>query len=268
MIKKFINLFLRKRKIGQTDLGETVRRLKETVTRLEASEQDLLRTNAQRETLISLVIHDLRSPLRFLTYLATDLYDNQGALSPAELRERAYLIKKGAQDIYHFSDDFLLWVTSQTDKFSISRRPFPIGPLFQEIADFFSEQVQQRGNQLCFDAGADMTAYSDPHVVITILRNLVDNANKYTSRGTIRVHAARVEAGVLITVADTGRGMSPSQVSAFLGDDSLDEVRTGSQLGHRFIADLTRRLDGALSVKSAEGKGTTVSVLLPAGPAG
>ncbi|HLI94175.1 MAG TPA: hypothetical protein VKU83_11215, partial [Puia sp.] len=138
MINNFINLFLLKRqvRVKQKALAQTVNQLKETVSRLEASEQALLKTNAQREKLISLVIHDLRSPLRFLTYLAGDLYDNHANLSPAELRERAYLLKKGTQDIYHFSADFLLWVTSQKDKFSINRRNFPIGPLLQEIVDF------------------------------------------------------------------------------------------------------------------------------------
>ncbi len=62
------------------------------------------KTSAQREKLISLVIHDLRSPLRFLTTLAGDLHDNKPELSPAEMKERAWLVKKGAQDIYNFSN--------------------------------------------------------------------------------------------------------------------------------------------------------------------
>ncbi|HLI93253.1 MAG TPA: HAMP domain-containing sensor histidine kinase, partial [Puia sp.] len=99
-------------------------------------------------------------------------------------------------------------------------------------------------------------------------RNVVDNANKYTTRGSIRILAASQGDKVLITVADTGKGMSPAQVSAFLGPDSLDDLSAGSQLGHKFITDLTRRLDGILSVKSEEGKGTTVTVLLPGSPPG
>ncbi len=58
-------------------LKGAVVRLEETVHKLQHSEQALLRTSKQREKLISLVIHDLRSPLRFLTMLAGDLHDNQ-----------------------------------------------------------------------------------------------------------------------------------------------------------------------------------------------
>ena len=248
---------------NQQTLNDTVTRLKDTVARLQESEKALVETSAQREKLISLVIHDLRSPLRFLTMLAGDLYDNQPELSPAEMKERAWLVKKGALDIYNFSEDFLLWITSQRDNFSISSRPFPIRPLLQEIYDFFSEQVQQRGNQLSYEAGEDLMIHSDPHVLITIIRNLVDNANKYTSQGSIRISATRQCANVLFCISDTGQGMSSRQIAAFLGEDNLENVNSGSQLGHKFIFDLTRRLGGVLSVESEEQKGTRISLLLP-----
>ena len=146
----------------------------------------------------------------------------------------------------------------------VSRR-FPIRPLLQEIYDFFSEQVQQRGNQLSYEAGEELLIDSDPHVLITIIRNLVDNANKYTSQGSIRITATRQEDHVQICISDTGQGMSRRQIAAFLGEDNLENVNSGSQLGHKFIFDLTRRLGGVLSVVSEEQKGSKISLLLPGG---
>jgi signal transduction histidine kinase len=246
-------------------LRGAVVRLEETVAKLQESEKALLKTNAQREKLISLVIHDLRSPLRFLTMLAGDLHDNQANLSPAESKDRTYLVKKGAQDIYNFSEDFLLWVTSQKDNFNISRRLFYLRPLLQEIYDFFNEQVQQRGNSISYEANENLRVYSDPHVLITIIRNLTDNANKYTSHGSIRIKATQQGEDVVISISDTGKGMTPQQIGAFLGNDTLENVRSGSQLGHKFIFDLTQRLNGSLSVESTEQTGTTVTLKLPMG---
>ncbi len=249
-------------------LRGAVVRLEETVAKLQQSEQALLRTSAQREKLISLVIHDLRSPLRFLTMLAGDLHDNQASLSPAEMKDRTYWVKKGAQDIYHFSEDFLLWVTSQKDNFNISLRLFPVWPLLQEINDFFREQVQQRGNSISYAADEGLQVWSDPHMLITIIRNLTDNANKYTSQGVIRLEARQEKEYVLISISDTGKGMSPQQVAAFLGNDNIDNISSGSQLGHKFIFDLTQRLNGVLSVESQELTGTTVALRLPMEPGG
>jgi signal transduction histidine kinase len=244
----------------------TVVRLEETVTKLQHSEQALLRTSKQREKLISLVIHDLRSPLRFLTMLAGDLHDNQDGFTPAELKDRAFWVKKGAQDIYNFSEDFLLWVTSQKDNFKISKKLFNVRPLLQEIHDFYLEQALQKGNTIDYEADEDLKVWSDPHLLITIIRNLTDNANKYTQQGSIRISAQRDGNELLITVADTGKGMSPQQVAAFLGEENLDNVKSGSQLGHKFVFDLTQRLNGALSVESGENTGTTVSVRIPTDP--
>ncbi len=246
-------------------LRGAVVRLEETVAKLQQSEQELLKTSKLREKLISLVIHDLRSPLRFLTLLAGDLHDNQANFSAAEMKDRTYWVKKGAQDIYNFSEDFLLWVTSQTDNFRISKRPFPLKPLLQEIYDFFREQVLQRGNSISYAAAEDQMIYSDPHVLITIIRNLVDNANKYTNQGSIRITAGQEGSDILISVADTGKGMSPQQIAAFLGNDDMDNVKSGSQLGHKFIFDLTQRLNGTLTVESMEQKGTTIHLRFPAG---
>ena len=238
-------------------------KLVEKKKEIRVKADELLKTNRQREKLISLVIHDLRSPLRFLTLLAGDLHDNQASISLSEMKDRTYWVKKGAQDIYNFSEDFLLWVTSQSDNFSITRRLVPLKPILQEIYDFFLEQVLQKGNSISYAAADDQMIYSDPHVLITIIRNLVDNANKYTDQGNIHITASQDGSDILISVADTGRGMSPQQVAAFLGNDNMDNVKSGSQLGHRFILDLTQRLDGTLTVDSTKEKGTTVFLRFP-----
>ncbi|HEY8972356.1 MAG TPA: ATP-binding protein [Puia sp.] len=228
----------------------------------EESRQALLQSGNLRQKLISLVIHDLRSPLRFLTMLSSDLHDNHASYSETEIKERTYWIKKGAQDVYNFSEDFLLWVTSQRDNFSISRRLIRLKPLLQEIYEFFQEQVQQKGNNLSCQADEDLQTYSDPHILITIIRNLVDNANKYTDGGKIVLRAYEEGAYLLITVSDTGRGMSRKEIGYFQMD-GLENMSSGSQLGHKFVVDLTHRLNGTVSVKSREGEGTTVTLSFP-----
>jgi len=247
-------------------LKGTVVALEKTVKKLQESERAQLQTSKVREKLISLVIHDLRSPLRFLTMLAGNLHDNLADMSGEEIKERTYWVKKGTNDIYNFSEDFLLWVTSQKNNFSITKRLFPLQPLLQEIYDFFLEQVQQKGNSIFYDADEELTIYSDPHILITVIRNLVDNANKYTDKGKITISAYKEDAHIFISVSDTGKGMSPQQVESFLLNDSLDDVKTGSQLGHKFIFDLTKRIHGTVSIDSREKMGTTVKLKFPVEP--
>jgi len=235
--------------------------LEKTVAKLQESEQALLKTSRTREKLISLVIHDLRSPLRFLSMLAGDLHDNHTGFSPDELKERTHLIKKGTVDVYNFSEDFLLWVTSQKDNFNITQSLLPVKPLLQEIYDFFLDQVQQKGNNISYEAPEDLYIYSDPHILITIIRNLVDNANKYTRQGVITIRAYKEDTAIVITVADTGKGMSSQQIGDFLYNEGFDNVSSGSQLGHKFVFDLTKRINGHVSIQSREGEGTTIKLV-------
>lgn len=250
-------------RIKAEKLKGTVLALEKTVNKLQESEKALLQTSKVREKLISLVIHDLRSPLRFLTMLAGNLHDNLANFSAEEIKERTYWVKKGANDINNFSEDFLLWVTSQKNNFSITRRLFAVRPILQEIYDFFLEQVQQKGNSIDYEAAEDLKIYSDPHILLTVIRNLVDNANKYTDKGKIMLSAYKEQPYIIIVVTDTGKGMSPQQIERFLQNESLDDVKTGSQLGHKFIFDLTKRMQGTVSVDSRENKGTTIKLKFP-----
>ena len=244
-------------------LEATVISQEETLQKLQESQKALLKSSKMKEKLISLVIHDLRSPIRFLSMLAGDLHDNLANISPEEVKERTYWVKKGTNDIYNFSEDFLLWVTSQKDNFSITRRNVLIRPLLQEIYEFFRDQVHQKGNTLLYESTADLAIYSDPHILITIIRNLVDNANKYTEQGKISIAASAEGENLLIQVSDTGKGMTPQQVDLFLHPENPDNVRGSSQLGHRFVFDLTKRINGTVSLSSEPGRGTTVRLRFP-----
>jgi signal transduction histidine kinase len=245
-------------RIKADKLKDTVSALEETVEKLQGSQKALLQNSKMKEKLISLVIHDLRSPIRFLSMLAGDLHDNLTGFPPEELKERTYGIKKGANELYTFSEDFLLWVTAQRNNFSIMERSFLIRPLLQEICDFFRDQVEQKGHCLLIDAPEELTMCTDPRILITIIRNLVDNANKYTDHGKIIISAYEQFPSIFISVKDTGKGMNRQQIDAFLQNESLDDIRSGSQLGHKFISDLTRRIGGIISMESIEKKGTTV----------
>ncbi|HZE83493.1 MAG TPA: ATP-binding protein, partial [Puia sp.] len=241
-------------------LKATVVAQKGTLEQLQESQKALLESGKMREKLISLVIHDLRSPIRFLSMLAGDMYDNQDGYTHEEIKERAFWIKKGTNDIYNFSEDFLLWVTSQKNNFSISKRLFPVRPLIQEIHDFFNDQLQQKGNTLYYEANEDLSIFSDPHILITIIRNLVDNANKYTDKGKITIRAYEENSQTIISIADTGKGMSRLQIDSFLQNVNEEDLKSGSQLGHKFVHDLSKRIDGEVSIESLEMKGTIVTL--------
>jgi signal transduction histidine kinase len=111
---------------------------------------------------------------------------------------------------------------------------------------------------------------SDEDKLRTILRNLLENACKYTARGMISVTSRwdRQSDEVEIRISDTGIGIAPSEVEAVFeafrqGANRGDLARSGVGLGLYIVQRLTSRLGGAIGVESVPGMGSTFSVRIP-----
>jgi signal transduction histidine kinase len=110
------------------------------------------------------------------------------------------------------------------------------------------------------------TAYSDRELVTLVLQNLLGNAMKYSSSGTIRVDAKEVELGWRITVSDEGPGIAPEQLRTLFDAFSRGTThgQSGLGLGLTIASHAARQLGGELTVQSNPGEGSAFSFELPA----
>jgi signal transduction histidine kinase len=120
-------------------------------------------------------------------------------------------------------------------------------------------------------AGALPAIHTDPAKLRIVLKNLLDNAVKFTERGSITLTAAPRLGGVEVTVADTGVGIAPDALAyvfeAFRqGDGSTTRRHDGVGLGLHLVQRYVAVLGGTLDVTSAPGEGSTFRVWLPARP--
>ena len=93
-----------------------------------------------------------------------------------------------------------------------------------------------------------------------VIRNLVDNAVKYTGSGGIGISASRENEHIQIQIQDTGQGMSALKIAEITAANEKVPGGTASNFGYRFIMELTRKLDGVVNIHSAPAGGTTVVV--------
>ena len=112
--------------------------------------------------------------------------------------------------------------------------------------------------------------HSDEEKVRTIVRNLVENACRYTERGFVRIesHWNRERDDIEITVADSGIGVAPTEINAIFeafrqGSNRRHAVQNGVGLGLYIVQRLVGRLDGDVSVESQLDMGSTFRVRLP-----
>jgi two-component system phosphate regulon sensor histidine kinase PhoR len=106
-----------------------------------------------------------------------------------------------------------------------------------------------------------------------LLHNLIDNAVKYTDRGSVVLSFRREGGDTLIEVSDTGPGIPPGHQARvferfYVVDKSRSRKLGGTGLGLAIVKHVVGLHGGTISLRSEEGKGTTFSIRIPADPAG
>jgi signal transduction histidine kinase len=142
--------------------------------------------------------------------------------------------------------------------------------VLQEVFEALKLPVQQRGVLLKskgFDPLPPLLA--DERRLFTAFYNLVNNAIPEVSEGgciTITGKEAANEEGLIISVADNGRGMPPEVRESLFTDKAMSSKRLGTGLGTKIVKDVIDAHNGWITVESERGKGSTFTMFLPFDP--
>lgn len=106
--------------------------------------------------------------------------------------------------------------------------------------------------------------FSDRNILSIIIRNLVDNAVKYTPSGSIGIMGETSGQQIRIRIRDTGPGMTARKIEEIMSysEDGADKATV--TFGYRFITELLRKLGGKMGIEGEPGKGTLVTITLRA----
>ena len=230
-------------------------------------------SNRLKEKITLLLAHDLQSPLHFLNLLSDHVTAALEKERFEDVKNGTAEIKKAATNIHAFVKEINLWTKSQQEGFFLSKRPFPFEGLADELREFFKEMLLLKNNTLEFVNPGGWELFTNREILKAVIRNLIDNSNKYTTGGHIRVELERLdEKHLRLSVSDNGRGMSPADLSKI--NRRIENVLTtagieqSGRLGYQIIIDFVARLECRLEVNSIVGQGTTVTIsgLLPGQP--
>ena len=109
--------------------------------------------------------------------------------------------------------------------------------------------------------------HTDPMKLKIVLKNLIDNAMKFTDRGSVSVHVTSLTEGYEFVVSDTGIGIAPHLLpiifEPFAQGDSAQRPSRGVGLGLYVVRRLLEMLGGSVTVESRVGQGTTFQVHVP-----
>lgn len=228
------------------------------VEELGRSEMALLESNRFKDRVITMVLHDLRSPLRFISLISSRLLNSQPDASGEELRESLSDLHAGTQNLLGFTEQFFLWISSQQQGFKVTKSRFPLKTLFEEVAGLYGDILRINKNRLVI-RHSDIDCCSDYQILLVIIRNLIDNANKNTRDGMIRLSAVKEGSELEISVHDTGAGMTKEQIVSFMNrEKDITNHGTGSVIIHQML----QHIDAIIAVESEAGRGSTFTISL------
>ncbi|HEY2580355.1 MAG TPA: tetratricopeptide repeat-containing sensor histidine kinase [Mucilaginibacter sp.] len=250
-------------------LEEKNREVLRQKTDLDDQAQKLNDLNTLKDRLISVLAHDLRAPLSTLRGLFSLLQDE--TISHAQMLEMIPGVLKKLEYTSDFLDTLLFWINSQMDNFGSSAKSFQIKDIVAYEAESYSEQAALKGINLIDKVPDNIAASADPNSVRIVIRNLITNAIKFSKENdTIEINAKQYDPeNHIITVKDTGTGMSPEQLNKLfkskVNSNTGTNNESGTGMGMLFCKDLVEKCNGKIWVTSTLGKGTEFSFTVPIG---
>jgi signal transduction histidine kinase len=238
-----------------------------TVMKLTQAKDELHKALEQKEKLTSILAHDLRTPLRFISTISEYLHRNAGKIELKELQELTGDLSTSSKGTFALADELLTWLSIQGQNFKVNIVKTDLKKLLDELTLFFSDISKMKNVQLTLALQQPVFIDADEKLLKIILRNVLDNAIKNTINGTILLSVSGLleEGFVTLQIQDSGKGMTREQLEKLNMENTLGfpfEIR--DKLGFQIVRDLTSLLKGKILVKSELGKGTTVILHIPA----
>ena len=213
------------------------------------------------------VSHELKTPLTVVNGFAeTLLHDEE--LSPEQRRHFAETILANATRMQRIVDDLLDLARIESGGWVPVPAGVDVAGLVRDVFTTVERDARSKGLSLVAEIDPGRRVHADPTALRQVLCNLVENAVRYTSSGTVTVRTDDGRGGTWIRVSDTGVGIPAEHLSRIFErfyrvDPSRSRSEGGTGLGLAIVKHLVEAHGGRVHAESQPGRGTTVSAFFP-----
>jgi PAS domain S-box-containing protein len=240
------------------------------ITERKQSEEALREADRRKDEFLATLAHELRNPLVPIRN-AAEILKLYNALDPTLQRVRD-LLDRQVQHLVRLIDDLLDVSRISRGKLQLRKERVELRVVLDSALEVARPLIEAAGHELELSLPArPVHLDADPVRLAQVFCNLLDNACKFTARGgRIRVSAEQSEAEVVVSVADSGRGIAPEQLEHVFDmfaqlPAAPERVRSGLGIGLALTRGLVEMHGGLIAAHSEGlGRGSTFEVRLPA----
>jgi two-component system, sensor histidine kinase LadS len=256
-------LEIKRKELERASLEEEVRLRTQEI---QLQNIKLEEVNRIKDKLFSVVSHDIKGPLTSLQ-LALSLTKND-SIKQHEFRELAGSLEIRFKQTTEFIENLLQWAKLQLRGESFDPEEVNLSSLVKSTLQLLESDIHDKGIIVCDTVSEDIRAYVDRNMLRLIIKNLLVNAIKFSSRGgVISVAAESLDKMVSVSVRDTGTGIPRINRDKIF---SLDTVTTpgtkeekGTGLGLILCKEFVERNGGTIWFESEEAEGTVFTFTIP-----
>jgi signal transduction histidine kinase len=254
----------------ERELAAKANQLQELYSKLETINGELRELSLRKSELVSIVSHDLRTPLAAIGGFVDNLLE--GIAGPLTEKQQRYLhrIHSNLSRLVRMINDLLDLSKIEAGTVRLALKTFSIGDFIENLVENLSGLAGEKNISLrAAVENKQLLVRGDPDKLTQVLTNLVQNACKFTpERGEVRLEIGSDKAGfVRICVADTGCGIPPEEAAQvfdkfYRGASSKGEAR-GAGLGLAIAKHFVELHQGRIWVESTPGQGSRFYFTLP-----
>ncbi|APO66509.1 sensor histidine kinase/response regulator hybrid protein [Rhizobium gallicum] len=258
---------------GTVAVYTDISKLKRHETELEIARDAAMAATQAKSKFLASMSHELRTPLNAILGITEMLQEDASEAGQDELIEPLQRVSRAGKHLLKLINEVLDLSKIEAGRLELHIEEFDIAGMVQDAATTAQPLAQKNHNRIIIHCPDDIGSMrADQLRVRQILLNLLSNACKFTENGQVTIGATCAKhdggGGVIFTVADTGIGMTPQQMTNLFqefsqADSSTTRKYGGTGLGLAISQRLCRAMDGQITVDSTPGAGTKFTVWLP-----
>lgn len=233
--------------------------------RLYSAKQTLINANNSKDKLFGIIAHDLKGPIGNIGAMVNLL-----KIEPDEKRKSQYLnyLTQSVQNISVLTNQLLSWTFSQKGDFIFNIEQLTVRNISEKTIEIFAYQLDEKSIKIVNEIDKEFKVLADENALLTIFRNLISNALKFTRKGgEIKLNAINEGNYIIIKISDSGVGMSSKVIQKVLkGKHVVSSIGTdnerGSGLGFSIVIEFVKKMKGKIDIESDGKTGTTVILKL------
>lgn len=250
-------------------LREKNEQLESMNAQLLESEKQLLKLNATKSRLFSIIGHDLRGSMNAIIGFSEIMVKKHRNLTDEELSKYSNIINQSASKLYLMMENLLDWSRTQGENIRFSPETIDLHSIVLNVVTLLEINAYSKNIELVSEVPKNFNVYADKILIASILRNLIDNALKFTNKnGRIVITARKKGDSAEVAVHDTGIGMSSEITENLFNDETHNSTEgtgkeKGTGLGLIISRDFVEMHGGKIWATSEKGKGSILSFTLP-----